>query len=110
MLLHFGTHALAIEVDEVQHDSTPCWDEDVRLDVIAADVQVPLAVLRLRVDAPEQCFSSKRLKNGETVLTARSGPFERLVARGADALDSLSVLSPNCSDAVRLVVLDGVAG
>lgn len=108
MLLHFGTHAVAVEVDEEQHDAASCWDEDTRVNIIAADVQVPLAVLRLRVDTPERCFGSKRLKNGESILTARSGPFECLLARAAAELGSLAASSRPNEDVVRVVVLDGL--
>jgi hypothetical protein len=68
-----------VEVDEKYHGDLSCWDEESRLNVIAADVQVPLAVLRLKVDDPP-CFGSKRLSNGEPVLYARP-PFHQLMDR-----------------------------
>jgi hypothetical protein len=52
--------------------------------VIAADVQVPLAVLRLKVDEPP-CFGTKRLSNGEPVLQAKR-PFHALMDRAEEWL------------------------
>jgi hypothetical protein len=73
-----------VEVDEKYHGDLSCWDEESRLNVIAADVQVPLAVLRLKVDEPA-CFGTKRLSNGEPVLHAKR-PFERLMDRAEEWL------------------------
>lgn len=98
LLLDFGTHAVVVEVDERQHTAMSCWDEDTRVAVIAADLQVPLCVLRLRVDDPVACFSQKRLKNGEQIVRARSPAFEILTKRAADVLQTfaMSVLCRPC--------------
>jgi hypothetical protein len=79
MLLDFGTWVIDVEVDEKYHGGLSCWDEESRINVIAADVQVPLAVLRLKVDEPA-CFGTKRLGNGEPVLRAKR-PFHVLMDR-----------------------------
>jgi hypothetical protein len=79
MLLDFGTWMIDAEVDEKYHGDLRCWDEESRLNVIAADVQVPMAVLRLKVDEPP-CFGTKRLNNGEPVLHAKQ-PFHVLMDR-----------------------------
>jgi hypothetical protein len=61
---------LQIEIDERGHASYDCYDEDTRLEVIAADVGLPGMVLRLNPDAPP-CFGPKRLCNGEQALQIR---------------------------------------
>jgi hypothetical protein len=104
MLLDFGSHALTIEVDEEQHSNMACWDEDARLNIIAADVQKPLAVLRLKVDEPVACFNYKRCSNGERVLWPRDVAFDRLTTRAAESLEHLS--KHREGDALQLVVID----
>jgi hypothetical protein len=79
MLLDFGTWAVVIEVDEAYHDEKSCWDEETRLNIISADLQLPMAVLRLKVDTPVACFGVKRLSNGEPVLYAKQPPFTKLM-------------------------------
>ena len=56
-----------IEVDERGHAGYDCYDEDTRLEIIAADVGLPGMVLRLNPDSPP-CFRSKRLCNGEVAV------------------------------------------
>ena len=58
---------IQIEVDERGHAGYNCVDEDTRLEIIAADVDLPGIVLRLNPDNPP-CFRSKRLGNGEMVV------------------------------------------
>jgi hypothetical protein len=84
LLLDFGLWMVDVEVDEQYHEDRRCWDEESRLNVIAADVQVPLAVLRLKVDNPP-CFGLKRMRNGEPVLHARP-PFNQLMDRAEEWL------------------------
>ena len=57
-----------IEVDERGHASYPCYDEDARLEIIAADVGLPGMVLRINPDA---ACGPKRLNNGETAIQVR---------------------------------------
>jgi len=80
LLLDFGTWAVGVEVDERYHEAMPCWDEESRLNVIAADLQVPVAVLRLKVDTPVACFGTQHRSNGEPVLFAKP-PFDVLMER-----------------------------
>ena len=79
LLLDFGLWAVGVEADERYHRGIPCWDEESRLNVIAADLQIPVAVLRLKVDEPA-CFGTKLLSNGEPVLSAKP-PFKVLMER-----------------------------
>ena len=95
LALDFGTHAVVVEVDEAQHEVAPCWDEDSRLAVIAADFQKPLAVIRLRVDDPEPCFRRKRLGNGEPAWEAKDGPFALIMSRAEAALRELAERRPS---------------
>jgi hypothetical protein len=62
---------IQVEVDERGHASYPCYDEDTRLEIIAADVGLPGMVLRLNPDEAA-CFGPKRLSNGETVVQIRN--------------------------------------
>lgn len=87
LLLDFGTWAVVVEVDELYHEDLSCWDEESRLNVIAADVQMPLAILRLKVDKPS-CFGNKRCANGEPVLVAKK-PFHHLMQRAEECLRKL---------------------
>jgi hypothetical protein len=89
LLLDFRPWALVVEVDEDQHDELSCWDEEVRLNVIAADLDKPLAVIRLRVDTPTQCFRRKTLSNGEPSWIASDLEFNRLMKRASGCMDSL---------------------
>ncbi len=86
MALDFGTQVVIIEVDELQHEEASCWDEDTRLAVIAADFQVQISVIRLRVDAPVSCFRRKRLSNGESSWIAVEDAFGLLMSRAETAL------------------------
>ena len=65
LLYVFDSRYVQVEVDEKGHASYPCYDEDTRLEIIAADVGLPGMVLRINPDA---CFGPKRLSNGETVV------------------------------------------
>ena len=68
LLYIFDNQYVQVEVDERGHASYSCFDEDTRLEIIAADVGLPGMVLRLNPDA---CFGPKRLNNGETVVQIR---------------------------------------
>ena len=74
-----------VEVDERRHDEMACWDEETRLNVISADLQVPVAVLRLKVDTPVACFGVQRRNNGEPVLSAKPA-FDVLMRRAEEWL------------------------
>jgi hypothetical protein len=68
LLYIFDYQYVQVEVDERGHASYPCFDEDARLEIIAADVGLPGMVLRINPDA---VFGPKRLSNGETVVQIR---------------------------------------
>ena len=110
LALDFGSHVVVVEVDEAQHEAAPCWDEDSRLAVIAADFQKPIAVIRLRVDAPEPCFRRKRLGNGEPVWEAKEGSFALIMARAEAALRELAQRKPSAHDDVAVTQLWLTAG
>ena len=78
LLLDFGTWTIDVEADDRYHNELSCCDEESRLNVIRADLQVPVAVLRLN-------FGAKVLGNGEPVLYAKP-PFEVLMQRAEDWL------------------------
>ena len=69
LLYVFDSRYVQVEVDEKGHASCPCYDEDTRLEIIAADVGLPGMVLRLNPDA---AFGTKRLSNGETGVQIRN--------------------------------------
>ena len=58
---------IQVEVDERGHAGYDCYDEDTRLEIIAADVGLPGVVMSLNPDAPP-CFRSKRLNNAEVAI------------------------------------------
>jgi hypothetical protein len=71
LLLVFATFYIQIEVDEFGHPNETCVDEDTRLAVIAADIQLPGLVVRINPDVPGyECFRRIQLgSNGEVALT-----------------------------------------
>ena len=104
-----GTRVILIEVDEAYHENIACWDEDSRLEVIAADFQKPISVLRLSVDTPESCFVRKHRCNGEPIWEAREPAFGTLMARTEEELRRMSMDTNSADDAVHVVTVDGAA-
>jgi hypothetical protein len=68
LLCAFSGRYLQIEVDEEGRQDTSCVDEDTRLEVIAADVDLRGLVLRLNPDY-DGCLRFKRLNTGERYIT-----------------------------------------
>ena len=62
-----------------------CVDEDIRLQLIAADVGLPGLVLRLDPDDPP-CFRHRQLCNGERAYERIEGPFNSLLVQAAEEL------------------------
>ena len=85
MLFCFEDRYIQIEVDEAGHAGYNCFDEDTRLEVIAADVGTPGLVLRLNPDDP-CCFAKQRLINGEAALRVISSAFHALMGQTCDAI------------------------
>ena len=92
-----------IEVDEDGHQNVPCWDEDTRLEVIAADVGVPGVVLRINPDAAPLLKKRKR-KDGEIVWLATEA-FEPCMLRAANFLRCMLAEPP--MEGIRRFFLDG---
>jgi hypothetical protein len=65
---------IQIEVDEHGHVDTPCWDENTRLEIIAADVGTPGVVLRINADAAPLLRRRKR-KDGARGALERPALF-----------------------------------
>ena len=77
---------IQIEVDERGHAGYDCYDEDTRLEIIAADVGLPGVVLRLNPDAPP-CFRPKRLSNGEiAVQISNRAALDSLMTQACEAI------------------------
>ena len=93
---------LHIEVDEFGHLGNDCFDEDTRLEIIAADVGLPGLVLRLDPDHPA-CFSRKRKSNGETVEVRLKKTFDLLLQRAAEAVRAF-LAGPAPVDVQRVLV------
>ena len=93
LLYVFDSRYVQVEVDEKGHASYPCYDEDTRLEIIAADVGLPGMVLRINPDA---CFGPKRLSNGETVVQIKDRTaLDALMDETCQAISSyLSVPPP----------------
>jgi hypothetical protein len=72
---------IQIEVDEFGHEDYDCHDEDTRLEIIAADVDLPGLVVRINPDSPP-CFTKGQLQNGEVGLWKRA-LFDVLCLRAA---------------------------
>ena len=93
---------LHIEVDEFGHQGNDCFDEDTRLEIIAADVGLPGLVLRLDPDNPA-CFRRKRLNNGETAEQRIATTFDVLLQRAAEAARAF-LTGPAPTDVQRIFV------
>jgi len=82
LLLKFVDRYLHFEVDEWGHPCRTCIDEDQRLAIIAADVDLPGLVVRLNPDVPKhRCFESVMLTSGDGALQAVKVPFSLLMDR-----------------------------
>jgi len=100
MIYNLGDRYLQIEVDEFGHACNDCYDEDTRLEIIAADVGLPGFVFRLDPD-DFPCFQSIRLCNGEVALQKVDVPFDALLAKTVVAIRE-HMNGPAPSDIVRL--------
>ena len=67
-LFRLMVHYIQIEVDEFGHKWLSCIDEDQRLEIIAADVQLTGHVIRINPDSP-QSLRQKTARNGEIIFT-----------------------------------------
>ena len=85
MLYRLADRYLQIEVDEFGHENESCFEEDMRLEIIAADVDLPGFVYRLDPDHPP-CFRQKRLRNGEKVEKKIDATFDDLLQKAAAAI------------------------
>jgi hypothetical protein len=59
-----GTHAVVLEVDEFQHQSTPCDCEQVRMANVTNSIGMPCIWIRFNPD-DYKCSGSKMLKDAE---------------------------------------------
>lgn len=87
LLFVFDEFYVQIEVDEYGHPDNSCWDEDARLEIIAADVGKPGVVLRINPDeAP--LLKKRKGRDGEIVWDATEH-FDPCMQRAADFLRSI---------------------
>ena len=93
---------IQIEVDERGHHGYACFDEDTRLEIIAADVGLPGAVVRIDPDSTP-CVRRKRLSNGEPVEHCISDSFTPLLNRAAAATRA-AMIGPVPSGVERVFV------
>lgn len=84
---------MQIEVDEYGHSEHPCWDEDARLEIIAADIGTPGIVLRINLDAMPVLRRRKR-PDGEVVWEATTH-FESFMKLAADFLRRQLLVPPS---------------
>ena len=93
---------IQIEVDEFGHSGHECFDEDTRLEIIAADVGLPGTVVRINPDHPP-CFRRKRLRNGELVEERVVGTFDTLLERTATATRN-AMMGPPPTEVRRIFI------
>ena len=65
MLFLLPTFYVQIEVDEDGHDRHDRFDEDARLELIAADIGMPGVVVRINPDSAPPMLKRCKMKNGE---------------------------------------------
>ena len=82
LLFVFEDRYVQIEVDEHGHSRNECWDEDARLELIAADVQKPGMVLRINPDAAPLLRRRKR-PDGEVLWEPVEPTFVASLRRAA---------------------------
>ena len=88
LLYVFDDRYVQIEIDEKGHWNYDCYDEDTRLEIIAADVGLPRIVLRLNPDSP-QCFGIKRLSNGEQAVQIKDrAAFDALMDAACETVNT----------------------
>jgi len=92
-----------VEVDEYGHPDATCWDEDTRLEIIAADAGTPGVVLRINPDAAPLLRKRKR-KDGEVVWDC-TDEFEPCLRRAAQFLRQMLAKPPK--EGICRVFLDG---
>ena len=81
-----------------------CEDEDSRLAIIVADVDLPGVVVRRNPDVPgHECFRRKQLCNGEMGLEAVARRFVVLMDRAEEATRRMLAAPP---ETLRRVFLD----
>ena len=86
LLYIFEDRYVQIEIDERGHSRYDCYDEDTRLEIIAADVGLPGIVLRLN---PDTCLGTKRLVNGEQAVQIKDRTaFNSLMDATCHAIDT----------------------
>jgi hypothetical protein len=103
LLYVFEDRYVQIEIDEKGHCNYDCYEEDARLEIIAADVGLPGMVLRLDIDSPK-CFGAKRLSNGEQVVQIHDrAAFAALMDETCHSVDTyLSNIPPPTTVRVNL--------
>jgi hypothetical protein len=95
--MRFIAMYVQLEVDEFGHSKNHCVDEDLRLELIAADVQLPGIVVRVNPDLPGfDCFRRVQLRNGEIAWNAVPRHFTLLMDR-VEAVIRSSLLAPPAS-------------
>ena len=104
LLFVFDTFYIQIEVDEYGHPQISCFEEDARLEIIAADVGKPGLVLRINPDAAPLLRKRKR-KDGEIVWDATK-LFAPCMERAAEFLGGILRNPP--TEGVRRIFFDGV--
>ena len=65
MLFLLPTFYVQIEVDEDGHEQHECFNEDARLELIAADIGMPGVVVRINPDSAPPMLKRCKMKNGE---------------------------------------------
>ena len=90
MLYQMSDRYLQIEVDEFGHPDRACYEEDARLEIIAADVGLPGLVLRVNPDHPP-CFRRRRLSNGVPVEVKIDETFDSLLGELATVVSAFLI-------------------
>ena len=104
LLIVWPRRYLHFEIDEHGHAGNECYEEDARLEIIAADVDRPGLVVRLNPDIPGyECFRPRQLNNGEFALEAVGRNFELLAQRVEAAARRLL---PTAASGVQRVFVD----
>jgi hypothetical protein len=87
-LFKFAHFYIQIEVDESGHEQYSCVDEDIRLELIAADVGLPGFVIRINPDVSPCCWFHRKTRDGELIIEATS--------RFAPLMDKVEVAIREC--------------
>ena len=98
LLFLLPTFYVQIEVDENGHEKCPCLDEDARLELIAADIDMPGVILRINPDIAPPMLTRCKMASGEAAwkgspaFSSRMDVIQNFLERTLRRVDAVEAL------------------